>query len=234
MFKGLGDMGKLMQQAQEMQAKMAAAQERIATLEATGSAGAGMVEATATAKGELKKQEEKFRAEMEALQVKQEQRDAEVETELAARLDARLDEEKRKQRDLLAEREKALESVNAELAEIRAKLAEAKAENQAEPDTHDYNEFETRKLLIDVQLREAGWTIGEDAGEEYEVTGMPNNQGLGYVDYVLWGKDGKPLAVVEAKRTLKDPKVGEQQAKLCGMISAPPHARCRAFTNGPS
>ena len=55
MFKGMGDMGKLMQQAQEMQTKMAEAQERIATLEATGTAGAGMVSAVATAKGELKK-----------------------------------------------------------------------------------------------------------------------------------------------------------------------------------
>ena len=55
MFKGMGDMGKLMQQAQEMQTKMAEAQERIATLEATGTAGAGMVSAIATAKGELKK-----------------------------------------------------------------------------------------------------------------------------------------------------------------------------------
>ena len=55
MFKGLGDMGKLMQQAQEMQTKMAEAQERIAAIDATGTAGAGMVSAVATAKGELKK-----------------------------------------------------------------------------------------------------------------------------------------------------------------------------------
>lgn len=165
-------------------------------------------------KAELKKQEEKFRAEIEALQASQEQLDARVESELSARLDARLGEEAQKHRDILQEREKALESVNAELAEVRAQLAAAKAANQAEPDTHDYNEFDTRKYLIDVQLREAGWTVGEDAGEEFEVTGMPNEKGLGYVDYVLWGKDGKPLAVVEAKRTLKDPNVGQQQAKL--------------------
>ncbi len=38
--------------------------------------------------------------------------------------------------------------------------------------------------------------------------------GKGFVDYVLWGDDGKPLAVVEAKRTRRDPRVGEQQAKL--------------------
>ena len=38
--------------------------------------------------------------------------------------------------------------------------------------------------------------------------------GVGYVDYVLWGADGLPLVVVEAKRTTKDPRVGKQQAKL--------------------
>ena len=54
MFKGLGDMGKLMQQAQEMQAKMTEAQERIAAIEATGTSGAGIVSATATARGELR------------------------------------------------------------------------------------------------------------------------------------------------------------------------------------
>ena len=49
---------------------------------------------------------------------------------------------------------------------------------------------------------------------EVEVTGMPNEQGKGFVDYVLWGDDGKPLALVEAKRTKKSAKVGQQQAKL--------------------
>ena len=43
---------------------------------------------------------------------------------------------------------------------------------------------------------------------------MPNPSGLGYADYVLWGDDGKPLAVVEAKKTTVDPAVGRQQAKL--------------------
>ncbi len=55
MLKGLGDMGKLMQQAQQMQAKMAEVQERMKTLEAEGSAGAGMVHARATADGEVRK-----------------------------------------------------------------------------------------------------------------------------------------------------------------------------------
>src|SRR6187402_1997960 len=43
---------------------------------------------------------------------------------------------------------------------------------------------------------------------------MPNKPGKGYVDYVHWGDDGKPLGLVEAKRTRRDPRVGQQQAKL--------------------
>ena len=43
---------------------------------------------------------------------------------------------------------------------------------------------------------------------------MPNRQGKGFVDYVLWGDDGKPLALVEAKRTKQSVQVGQQQAKL--------------------
>jgi len=51
---GLGDMAKLMKQAQEMQSKMAEAQARIAEIEAEGTAGAGMVRAVASAEGMLK------------------------------------------------------------------------------------------------------------------------------------------------------------------------------------
>jgi type I site-specific restriction endonuclease len=43
---------------------------------------------------------------------------------------------------------------------------------------------------------------------------MPNNQGKGFVDYVLWGDDGKPLGLVEAKRTAAIRASGQQQAKL--------------------
>ncbi len=51
---GLGDMARLMKQAQEMQGRVAEMQERIAAIEAEGCAGAGMVRARATAQGELK------------------------------------------------------------------------------------------------------------------------------------------------------------------------------------
>ncbi len=43
---------------------------------------------------------------------------------------------------------------------------------------------------------------------------MPNESGIGFVDYVLWGNDGRPLVLVEAKRTKRDPRVGQEQAKL--------------------
>lgn len=51
---GLGDMAKMMKTAQEMQGKMSQLQEDLKTMEVTGESGAGLVKATATAKGELK------------------------------------------------------------------------------------------------------------------------------------------------------------------------------------
>jgi DNA-binding YbaB/EbfC family protein len=51
---GLGDMAKLMKQAQEMQGKVAEAQARLDEIEVEGQAGAGMVTARATAKGQLR------------------------------------------------------------------------------------------------------------------------------------------------------------------------------------
>jgi type I restriction enzyme R subunit len=100
-----------------------------------------------------------------------------------------------------------------ELKQLRAEVAAAKKANTAQPDTHDYSEAETRDYFIDLLLKEAGWTL-DARNFEVEVSGMPNNLGKGFVDYVLWGDDGKPLALVEAKRTRKDATVGQQQAKL--------------------
>lgn len=105
-------------------------------------------------------------------------------------------------------------ALDAELQRLRAEVAAAKAANSAQPDTHDYSEAETRSALIDLLLKEAGWVLDPVKNFEVEVTGMPNAEGKGYVDYVLWDDDGKPLAVVEAKRTKTDASVGQQQAKL--------------------
>ena len=105
--------------------------------------------------------------------------------------------------------------LEAEIARLQAEVAAAKAANAKAADTHDYDEATTRDTFIDLLLAEAGWHFtrpGHDT--EYRVTGMPNGPGEGFVDYVLWGDDGKPLAVVEAKRTKKDARVGQQQAKL--------------------
>lgn len=86
----------------------------------------------------------------------------------------------------------------------------------------DISEAETRRRFIDLMLREASWDVLENEGDiasgkaciEVEVEGMPNNAGKGYADYVLFGADGRPLAVVEAKRTSKDAAVGKHQAEL--------------------
>ena len=115
------------------------------------------------------------------------------------------------ERDAAEEAHKELER---ELEALRVRLAAIKAENEAVPEAHDWNEDKTRRLLIDLALNRAGWWLGGPHDREYKVTGMPNAQGVGYADYVLWGDDGKPLAVVEAKKTTVDPEVGQQQAKL--------------------
>lgn len=123
--------------------------------------------------------------------------------------------------DELAERNASLAvlrnekaELDAELQRLRAEVAAAKKANAAEPDTHDYSEAETRKAYIDLLLREAGWALDPAKNFEIEVSGMPNEQGKGYVDYVLWGINCMPLMLVEAKRTTRSPKVGQQQAKL--------------------
>ena len=107
-----------------------------------------------------------------------------------------------------------LDAVQQELEQLRQEVAKAKQANNTESDPHDYNEEKTRDYFIDVLLEEAGWQINKPDVVEYEVQGMPNNKGIGFVDYVLWGDDGLPLALVEAKRTRKDARVGQQQAKL--------------------
>lgn len=85
-------------------------------------------------------------------------------------------------------------------------------------------EAETRRLYIDMYLKEAGWEVLDKenmmlpgtAGIEIKVDGMPNEKKEGYCDYVLYGKDGTPLAIVEAKKTSVDPQVGRHQVDLYG------------------
>ena len=120
-------------------------------------------------------------------------------------------EEAERQR-LASEAQRA--ALEAEIAALRAEVAATKAANTTAADTHDYDEAATRDTFIDLLLHEAGWPLDKAEDREFPVTGMPNNTGEGFVDYVLWGDDGKPLGLVEAKRTRKDARVGQQQAKL--------------------
>lgn len=105
-------------------------------------------------------------------------------------------------------------------------VASAEAVKSSEPveavACDDISEAETRKMYIDLMLREAGWDVLTAEGTiqplkaciEVELYGMPNGQGVGYADYVLFGGNGKPLAVVEAKRTSVSPIKGKHQAEL--------------------
>jgi type I restriction enzyme R subunit len=123
-------------------------------------------------------------------------------------------EERKAVEAALAASEERRAAVEAEIAALRAEIAQVKAANEALPDAHDYRESETRDLFIDTLLREAGFDPQAPDVAEVEVRGMPNASGIGFVDYVLPGADGRPLALIEAKRTRKDARDGQQQAKL--------------------
>lgn len=112
--------------------------------------------------------------------------------------------------DIHAEQLKAKE---AEIAALKAQLDQRTETLQTY--TGAFTEAETRQLFIDKLLREAGWIIapkpgkraaGENASIEERITPAD------CADYVLWGEDGRPLAVVEAKRATADWDKGKQQA----------------------
>ena len=109
-----------------------------------------------------------------------------------------------------------LQQLMAENAALREQLTARRAEQQQTyvPKPLDLSEYKTRKIYIDAMLVDAGWIEGKNWINEYPVEGMPNQAGIGYADYVLMGDDGRPLAVVEAKRTCVDVAKGRQQAKL--------------------
>ena len=85
------------------------------------------------------------------------------------------------------------------------------------------NEKKTRKEIIDNRLKQAGWNVNDRTQVivEFDIVVDSNlvreaptpYAGHQYSDYVLLGKDGKPLAVVEAKKSSFDANVGKEQAK---------------------
>ncbi|TYA55708.1 DEAD/DEAH box helicase family protein [Formosa maritima] len=125
------------------------------------------------------------------------------------------------ERSLELQKENAL--LKLQVKEQEQLLLQRKDERHLEVDFDEVvpvltSEKETRKLFIDVLLKEAGWdNLKQGRDLEFKVNGMPtsvNPSGIGYVDYVLWDDNGKPLAVVEAKKTLHDAKKGKHQANL--------------------
>ena len=125
-------------------------------------------------------------------------------------------EEIDKYRNELDEKEKSIAELRKQLADLQQSIAT----NKATPKTNvqvgyeKIDEKTTRKLFIDDDLKKLGWQFdGVMVQEEYPVHNMGDKHSDGFVDYVLFGKDHKPLAVVEAKKTSKDPNIGKQQAK---------------------
>ncbi|WP_294378859.1 DEAD/DEAH box helicase family protein [uncultured Clostridium sp.] len=116
----------------------------------------------------------------------------------------------------LSSKDRKLEEIIKENEELRKEITAKRKENTQNYDfkIDEISELKTRKIYIDVELKLAGWDFKKDIEEEKVLYGMPNNAGEGRADYVLYGDNGKPVAVVEAKRTSKDPKIGQQQAKL--------------------
>lgn len=126
----------------------------------------------------------------------------------------------KEQESLLGEKEAEIEALRKQIEKMAEQITASKAQNQQQRTfvAEELSEFKTRKIYIDVDMKQMGWKFsGTDADvhEEYPVNDMAGIVGqMGYVDYVLFGKDGLPLAVVEAKRTSKDPNIGRKQAVL--------------------
>lgn len=129
----------------------------------------------------------------------------------------------------LLEQEALMAKLLADLEEARA---QAQAASRSEEETKlilkqaqqavsvlDFSEEETRKKLIDAQLAAAGWQVGLDGkdttqvSQEFEVLHQPTATGVGYADYAEWDEHGKPLGVIEVKKTSVDPELGRMQGK---------------------
>ena len=150
----------------------------------------------------------------------------------------------------LAEQEAIMAKLLSDLEEARAQAeatrktetekAQILSQAQQAANALDFSEEETRFKLIDEMLAQAGWDVGPrgkntaQVGQEIEVLNQPTGSGKGYIDYVLWGDDGKPLAVVEAKKTAEDAQKGKMQAKYYadGMEKAHGQRPLIFFTNG--
>ncbi|GAB4017518.1 DEAD/DEAH box helicase family protein [Spirosoma koreense] len=112
--------------------------------------------------------------------------------------------------DIHAEQLRAKE---AEIDRLKAQLNQNTAALQTY--TGAFTEAETRQLFIDKLLREAGWIVASKPGKRAPDENVSTEEVISpgnIADYILWGADGLPLAVVEAKRATADWDKGQQQA----------------------
>ena len=123
--------------------------------------------------------------------------------------------EKDKLSKQLAEINKKLEELSNENQTLRKENEEKRKINEKEREykIDEISEAETRKRYIDLVIENEGWTIGEDCIPEVEISGIATPSGKGKADYVLYGDNGVPLAVIEAKKLDIDPLIGKNQAK---------------------
>lgn len=140
-----------------------------------------------------------------------------------------LQREKKAALQKIAEQEALMAKLLADLEEARSQAEAAKksepekatilSQAQQAANALEFSEEETRFKLIDALLLSSGWNVGArgvstpEVGQEVEVLHQPTGSGKGYADYILWGDDGKPLAIIEAKKTAEDAQKGKMQAK---------------------
>lgn len=124
-----------------------------------------------------------------------------------------IEEFNKEREDLKEKHNKEVEAIKEEVKEVVETAEDRRFIRQVET-TLELNEAQTRKKLIDIMLKDAGWDIEKKDLVKVELT-LENHKEVGkvgYADYVLFNKKGKPVAVVEAKKTAVDPIIGRQQA----------------------
>lgn len=148
---------------------------------------------------------------------------------------AELKREKRAILEKMAKQEAEMAKLLDELEKTRSQAVKAEKSkeeiqsllenSQQVANAMDLSEEATRLRYIDEMLSDAGWVVcnSEDkskhegasiAEREVEVPHQPTNSGMGSADYVLWDDNGKPLAVVEAKKVGHNVEKGRQQARI--------------------
>jgi type I restriction enzyme, R subunit len=117
---------------------------------------------------------------------------------------------------------------------------ELKARGERAANELGFDEAKTRRWLIDTQLVASGFNVGAEGAnttevsQEVEVEHQPTDSTKGAADYVIWDDNGKPLAVIEAKRTAEDPARGKVQARIYadGLQKTHRHRPIILYTNG--